>query len=127
MTIRRTELPPQCRPVPWRTDASGARGAFGRASLAAARPRAHVMKPLIRRLRQLEPNAGARESGEPSPAEILFERRRRRLETVRLRYEGHPPGPLRYGRGNGLPDAEIPRLARARRWAEAVQTAEQAP
>ena len=77
------------------------------------------MKTIIRRLRRLEEMAGGPDFGGPSPAEILWERRQRRLEAEGLPFEKRPPGSFRYAHDSGLLDAEVLRKARARRWAEA--------
>jgi hypothetical protein len=83
------------------------------------------MKPIMRRLRRLELNFGVCESDGPSVAEIIYERRRRRLAAEGLPCEEHPPGYFRRG-GSGVIDADELRNALTRRHAEAV-LAEQAP
>jgi hypothetical protein len=84
------------------------------------------MKLLIRRIRRLELNVGVCESDGPSVAEIIYERRRQRLEASGLPCEEHLPGYFRGGGGSFVIDAEALRNARTRRHAEAV-LAEKAP
>jgi len=76
------------------------------------------MKTIIRRLRRLEGMAADPDFQGPSPAEALWERRRRRLEAEGLPFEERPPGSFRHAHDSGVLDAEILRKARARRWAE---------
>jgi hypothetical protein len=85
-----------------------------------------AMKAIMRRLRRLELNVGVCQSDEPNVAEIIYERRRRRLAASGLPCEEHPPGYFRRGAGSEVIDADELRNALTRRRAEAV-LAEQAP
>ena len=76
------------------------------------------MKTIIGRLRRLEQMSGGSNSGGTSPAEVLWERRRRRFEAEGLPFEDRPPEPGFYAHGSGVLDAEVLRNARARRCAE---------
>jgi hypothetical protein len=75
------------------------------------------MKLIMRRLCRLELNLGVRESNEPTAAEILYDRRRRRLLASGIPCEERPPGYFR-GIGSCVIDADVLRNARARRWLE---------
>jgi hypothetical protein len=66
------------------------------------------------RLRLLESRSSGQEIGKPSPADVLRERRRRRLEASGLPYED----PSLYVNGRRPTCAEILRGARARRCAD---------
>jgi hypothetical protein len=76
------------------------------------------MKTIISRLRRLEERVADPNFGGPSPAEVLWERRRRRLEAEGLPFEERPPEPGFHTHGSGVLDAEVLLNARARRWAE---------
>ena len=99
------------------------------------------MKTIISRLRRFEERAAGPNFGGPNPAEVLWERRRQRLEREGVPTEELPPpwaaspsdGPFnplaltlslaethrrRQEIRSGVLDAEVLRNARARRWAE---------
>ncbi|SRR5260370_42069985 len=77
------------------------------------------MKTIARRLRLLENRVASHEIGGPSPAEVLRERRRRRLEASGLPYEERALEPLPFELGRRPTCAEVLRSARARRCADA--------
>jgi hypothetical protein len=77
------------------------------------------MKTIIKRLGRLEDRVASPGFQGPSPAEILFERRRRRLEASGLRLKERPLGPLIHARGNSLLIADVLRNRRALRCTEA--------
>jgi hypothetical protein len=78
------------------------------------------MKIIDRRIRKLEETVAHHEIGGPSPAEVVRERRRRRLEGSGLPFEEGPPDPLLYARRKRPTIAEVMRSARTWRLAEAA-------
>jgi hypothetical protein len=75
------------------------------------------MKHITRRICRLEMRVANHEIGGPSAAEILRERRRRRLGPI---YQEPPAqNPVRYANGRQPTCAEVLRSARARRRANA--------
>jgi hypothetical protein len=73
------------------------------------------MKTIIRRLQKLEEKVANHEIGGPSCADILRERRRRRLEAMGLPYEEPSHDPKLYENGNRPTWADVLRSHRARR------------
>jgi hypothetical protein len=76
------------------------------------------MKAIIMRLRRLEERVANRETGGPSPIEVLRERRRRHLEAIGLPYVERPRELLVFEDGRRPTCAEVLRAARARRHAD---------
>ena len=75
------------------------------------------MKIIDRRIRKLEETVANHEIGGPSPAEVVRERRRRRLEASELPFEEGPPAPLIHAHRRRPTLAEVMRSARTRRLA----------
>ena len=78
------------------------------------------MKIIDRRIRKLKETVANHEIGGPSPAEVVRERRRRRLEASGLPFEERPPAPLLHAHRRRPTIAEVMRSARTRRLAEAA-------
>jgi hypothetical protein len=77
------------------------------------------MKAIFRRLRQLEEKVSNHEIGGPSIADVLRERKRRRLEAMGMPYEEPWRDPKLYENGRCPTAAEVLRSHRAHRCAEA--------
>jgi hypothetical protein len=78
------------------------------------------MKAIFKRLCRLEDRVAGPGFQGPSPAEVLLERRRRRLEAGGLPFELPPPGRLVHARGNSLRIADVLRNRRTLRFTEAT-------
>jgi hypothetical protein len=77
------------------------------------------MKAIFKRLCRLEDRVASPSFQGPSPAEVLLERRRRRLEAGGLPFEVRPLRPVVHARGNSLRIADVLRTRRALRCREA--------
>jgi hypothetical protein len=77
------------------------------------------MEKIIRRLCRLEDRAVSPDFQGPSPAEVLFERRRRRLKASGLPFEDRVPEPFLFAHCKGLRIADVLRNRRTLRCREA--------
>jgi hypothetical protein len=75
------------------------------------------MKAIFKRLCRLEDRVASPGFQGPSPAEVLFERRRRRLEASGLPFEDRPPESFLCPHGKSI--ADVLRNRRTRRSTEA--------
>ena len=75
------------------------------------------MKIIDRRIRKLEKTVANHEIGGPSPAEVVRERLRRRLEASGLPFEEAPPAPPLYAHRRRPTIEEVLRSTRTRRLA----------